>query len=478
MTSCVIPSDEQHWLTQSFVDPNGRVFEWRGDIYRRLTAGYAPLWKDLFSRGFAQDLMREGLLVGTEITDFKSNPGELTLRHYRVPVVSYCFEWSPQMLKDAALLTIDLCIRLAEKGMTLQDGHPWNILFDGTKPIFIDISSVVPARDDILWAPYQQFCNFFLYPLYLYASGRDHIGRSLLNDHLLGATDHDVLAALPLRHKMRHPCRTLGIAFPRQLGKALEKMPVEFKDKLFAMSGRVNVSLATPKVRLKFFRSLRTKVERLLLSTANSHWLSYYETADKNYYQTDLSPRDWSAKKSTVEKILMDVSPTTLVDVGANTGHYAKLAANVGARVIACDLDVPAVDSCYVECRRQRLNILPLVANVFNTSPTAGRGATICAPAIERFRSEMVLALAVMHHVAATQRLDIDRIVNILSSLSSRALLLEFVPPLKPKVGASLVPSVDDYSLVALEDCLRKRFQSVTQYPCYPKERKLFLCQQ
>ena len=101
------------------------------------------------------------------------------------------------MLKAAALVTVELCIRLAEKGLTLQDGHPWNILFDDTKPVYIDAGSIVLARDDILWAPYQQFCNFFLFPLYLYAADRDRIARWLLRDYLSGVTDEDLLAALP-----------------------------------------------------------------------------------------------------------------------------------------------------------------------------------------------------------------------------------------------------------------------------------------
>lgn len=476
MTHRVIPAEEQRWLTQSFVDPNGRVFEWRGEIYRRLTASYAPLWKDLFAQGFAQELMRDGLMVETEITDFEADAGELILRHRSVPVVSYCFEWSPHMLKDAALVTIDLCIRLAERGMTLQDGHPWNILFDGTKPIFIDLGSVVPARDDILWAPYQQFCSFFVYPLYLYASGRDHIARWLLNDFLNGVTDQDVLAALPLRHKIRHPRRTLGVALPRLFGKMLEKMPAEFKDKFFAVSKEMNVKLSGPKLRLKFFHSLRTKVEKLRLPRVNSPWVRYYGTADRNYFSTDLSPGDWDAKKAVVEKILKEVSAPTVLDVGANTGNYARLAAELGARVVACDLDVPAVDRCYAEFRRDQLNILPLVANVFSTSPTPGRGAVDCPPPVTRFRSDLVLALALMHHVVASQRLEIDRIVNILASLSSRALLLEFVPPLEPKIGASIVPFLDDYSVELVESCLRQRFKSVTRYQSYPAKRALFLC--
>ena len=64
------------------------------------------------------------------------------------------------MLKEAALLTLDLCIRLAEKELTLQDAHPWNILFDGHHPVFIDLGSITPVRPDIIWAPYQHSAIF------------------------------------------------------------------------------------------------------------------------------------------------------------------------------------------------------------------------------------------------------------------------------------------------------------------------------
>ena len=159
-------------------------------------------------------VIRDGLLIESELTSLTTESGKAVLRHRRVPVVSYCYEWVPAMLKAAALVTVELCIRLAEKGLTLQDGHPWNILFDGTKPIYIDAGSIVPARDDILWAPYQQFCNFFLFPLYLYAADRDRIARWLMRDYLSGVTDEDLLAALPLSFKLRHPRRTLGVAVP------------------------------------------------------------------------------------------------------------------------------------------------------------------------------------------------------------------------------------------------------------------------
>ena len=179
MSAQKIPAEEQQWLTDSFVDPNGRVFEWRGEIYRVIEPAYAARWQELAEDGTISTLIRDGLLIESELTSLTTESNQAVLRHRRVPVVSYCYEWVAPMLKAAALVTVELCIRLAEKGLTLQDGHPWNILFDDTKPVYIDAGSIVPARDDILWAPYQQFCNFFLFPLYLYAADRDRIARWL-----------------------------------------------------------------------------------------------------------------------------------------------------------------------------------------------------------------------------------------------------------------------------------------------------------
>jgi len=472
-----IPSSEQHWITESFVDPNGRVFEWRGEIYRMLEPQFAARWKELADQGVIGGLVRDGLLVESELTNLTTESGKNVLRHRRVPVVSYCYEWVPGMLRQAALVTLELCIRLAEKGLTLQDGHPWNVLFDGTKPIYIDAGSIVPAREDILWAPYQQFCNFFLFPLYLYASGNDRVARWLLRDYLAGVTDEDLLHTLPLSFKTRHPCRTLGVAIPKWVGKVFERLPEELQHRFLSFSKTINSGPASRKLKIKFLDSLRKNIASLKLARGNSAWARYYRTADKNYFHTDLAPAEWQQKHETVGKFLADLRPRTVLDVGANTGQYAKLAASAGARVIACEVDVSAVNRCYDDARKGDLNVLPLAVNVFSVSPTPGRGGVPSPSAAERFRSEFVMGLAVIHHVVAIQRIPIDRIVEIFAALSERWLLLEFTVPLKPKIGASAVPSLDDFTADKLESCLKHSFHTVRRFPSYPDERELFLCE-
>lgn len=477
MNRHLIPPDEIRWMSDSFVDPSGRVFEWRGEIYRMIKSCHAPFWQRLFDDGVVQELVRQKLLVSSELTEYRSDPGALIIHHRRVPVLSYCFEWSPGMLKEAALLTLDLCIRLAEKGLTLQDGHPWNILFDGHNPVFIDLGSITPVSQDILWAPYQQFCNFFVFPLYLYSANRDRVALWLLRDYLYGVTDSDALAALPSSFKLIHPRRTLKIWVPRLLAKLLDNLPGRLRNQFLSLAKAANSNFGHAAVRIRFLESLRKDIETLKLGRSRSLWSDYYRTADADSFATDISPGEWSLKQKLVTQLINKIAPTSVLDVGTNTGQYAMLAASSGARVIACDLDVPSVELCYREARRKGLDLLPLIANVFSVSPLPGRGGIACPPPTTRFRSHMVLALALIHHVVSMQRIDISRIVGILDGLTERSLLLEFVPPLKPKVDGAFVASLDDYCIDDLERRVKASFASVTRYSSYPDDRILLLCE-
>ena len=472
----VIPAQEQRWLAESFVDPNGRVFEWQGGIYRMLEPAYAKRWQALTEDGVIAKLINDGLLVESEMSGITTESGNAVLQHRRIPVVSYCYEWVPAMLRDAALLTLDLCIRLAEKGLTIQDGHPWNILFDGTKPVYIDASSIVPVRDDILWAPYQQFCNFFLFPLYLFAAGRDHLARWLMRDYTDGVSDDDLLAGTSLSFQLRHPRRTLGVILPKVVGKLFERLPDHLQERFVAISKSATVGGRQARLRIKFFESLRENFATLRLPSGTSPWSRYYRTTDKEYFQTELSPQDWRRKNESVERILADVQPSSVLDVGANTGNYSRIAAANAARVTACEIDIAALTRCYDGARRDGLNILSLAANVFSTSPTPGRGGIACAAPVERLRSDLVMGLAVIHHAVAVQRIPIARVCDIFTALTERWLLLEYAAPLKPKIGAAIVPDLDDYTVNDLESCLRARFREVSCLPSFPEDRKLFLC--
>ena len=146
----------------------------------------------------------------------------------------------------------------------------------------------------------------------------------VVRDYLSGVTDEDLLAALPLSFKLRHPRRTLGVAVPKWAGKLLELLPDDLQQRFFSISKTVNSGPTNLNLKIKFLESLRRDIESLRLSDGNSHWARYYGTTDKSYFQTELSPGDWQKKQHIVSEILASVRAKSVRDVGANTGHLRQ----------------------------------------------------------------------------------------------------------------------------------------------------------
>ena len=185
MSSGAIDPEEVEFHTTSYADPNGRLFWWKGELYRGIIREKSDFYHRFLKGGLAQRVMERGLLVETEETPFSLPEYPLILKHRLVPNVSYVYEWASLMIKDAALLWLDIAIELAKEGLALQDAHPWNILFDAYKPIYVDFGSIVSAGANNMW-PEDEFYRFFVYPLRLMNCGYSRIARRLIHDYEQG----------------------------------------------------------------------------------------------------------------------------------------------------------------------------------------------------------------------------------------------------------------------------------------------------
>ena len=108
-----IPWNETIDHPHSFADPDGQVFLWDGQLYRGIYPAAEPFFRKLAENGIISNLVKQGLLVNTELTPFSSNEFSLVFHHDLIPFASYPQEWCPLMLKDAALAIVDLAIELA-----------------------------------------------------------------------------------------------------------------------------------------------------------------------------------------------------------------------------------------------------------------------------------------------------------------------------------------------------------------------------
>src|SRR3954451_708291 len=160
----------------SFRDPESRVFYAGDSVYRALSKEGLEDFEALRRSSVFERFTGEGKLVGTELVEDGAGMQDLlvkrtagVLRHELIPFVSYPYEWTFSMLRDAALLQLDLLLSALDEELVLKDSTPYNVQFRGAQPVFVDIGSFERLRPGEPWIGYRQFCMLYLYPLLLQA---------------------------------------------------------------------------------------------------------------------------------------------------------------------------------------------------------------------------------------------------------------------------------------------------------------------
>jgi len=154
----------------SYKDPSGFVFRDSDKIYRQVNKVYAAHYDHLIKSGLYDLLQKKNLLLQHEELNenlLSSEDWYLTLLPEQIPNWSYPYEWCFEQLKDAALLTLEIVQLSIEKGMILKDATPFNIQFYKGRPVLIDTLSFEKYDETQPWIAYRQFCESFLYPLWL-----------------------------------------------------------------------------------------------------------------------------------------------------------------------------------------------------------------------------------------------------------------------------------------------------------------------
>jgi 23S rRNA U2552 (ribose-2'-O)-methylase RlmE/FtsJ len=458
-----IPFEEVEFHPLSFADSNGRVFWWKGELYRGISQERQDLYSKLLEPGVVQNLIKKGLLVETEVTPFSLNGYPLILKHQVVPFVSYVHEWPSLMLKDAALAVIDIAIELAQEGLTLQDAHPWNILFNGSKPIFVDFGSIIPARPNTQWPAAGEFYRYFVYPLRLMSDGHSRIARLLLHDYEQGVLQFecDALAHTPFRRLAKEVVRT---CVPAAIRPGLKRLLNSLG------SLRSSSPSQSSGTRLQFLKKIRRDVEKINIDFQKSNWSHYYEEGS---FPSFSPSSEWTAKHQSVYNILSTIRPSSVLDIGSNRGWHSRLAASLGMNIVAFDTDETAINRLYCDVRDENAPILPLVMDIREPSPPN----QIAASAVDRLQCDLVLALALVHHLVFKHFLRFDKIVAKLASFTKRTLVLEFIPKEDQFVSKWWSPKYDWYTIENLIAELRQYFRNVSVHPSDPKPRVLLLCE-
>jgi hypothetical protein len=472
--SRTIPASEAQPHRGSFADPNGRLFFWRGGLYRALAPAFGAVADRLYAGGFMDSLVERGLVVESAPTDLLFEGAAKVVRHRQVPVVTYPCEWSPAMLKTAALHVIDLETALARNGMTIRDAHSWNVLFDRGRPSFVDIcafglaqDSSASARGAATWPGFAGFCQFLLYPLIAAEAGLERFSRLGFLD-LKGLSAAELAGLLGRRAAAGAPSRA---GFVRQFGN-LPQHPL-----LAAIRRRLPGeprSLARAG-REEFLRLLRSYVEGIEPAVARGQWSSYYQPAAGSA-QASAAEVD-VAKIAGVRAILERLRPATVLDVGANTGYYSRIALAAGAAVVAVDGEVSCVDELHLSARDGKLGLDCALIDAKNPTPGLGPAGAELPSCFERLRCEMVMALAITHHLAYRSLMTFDQMMQSFAAWSTRYLLVEYIPPDDPYVKSWNLQAKGWYGFEQFRDAISRHFVIADVLESSPASRRLVVAE-
>jgi hypothetical protein len=431
----------------SFRDWDSRVFYDDGRILRALSDDGLQDWLALSESKLFAEAVAEGKLVSSSpVDDAEITGAAAVLEHARIPFVSYPYEWTFAMLRDAALLQLELLRRALDEDLILKDSSSYNVQWNGSRPVFIDIGSFERLRPGEPWAGYRQFCMLFLNPLLLQAY-KDVDFRPWLRGSLEGITPADARSVLSFGDLFRRGVLT-NVSLHARLERKHADSSRDVKTELKQAGFRKELIVAN-------VRRLEKLVRKLEWKPGETAWSGYRAT-------TSYDEADAVRKEAFVREVVHSRSWGLVWDIGCNEGRHSRIAAENAGYVVALDGDAAVVDGLYRALAAEGSTaILPLAVDVTDPSPALGWHGLERKTMEARGRPELTLCLAVLHHVVISGNVPVPEFLSWLAELQT-ALVIEFPTRDDPRVASLLArkkPGAHpDYDREPFERALAQRF--------------------
>jgi len=454
-------------LSASFRDPSGFLFSRNGILYRQINRTYEKEYVRLMDSGLYERLVKAGLLIShveadqapaEKETPSKGDVAFKVIQPERVPFISYPYEWSFSQLKDAALATLSIQKRALKAGMSLKDASAYNVQFVRGKATLIDTLSFEVYDEGKPWVAYRQFCQHFLAPLSLMALTDVRLSQ-LLRVYIDGVPLDLASQLLPSKTRFN-----FGLLTHIHLHAGAQKRYAgeEVKSRGGSMSKQAMIGLID---------NLISTIQNLDWTPRGTEWGNYYDI-------TNYSDAAFEHKKQLVREWTEEVKPALTWDLGANNGVFSRVAGEGGAFVASFDIDPAAVEQNYRQVKSEKAeNILPLLLDLTNPSPSIGWANRERDSFGARGPADMVLALAVIHHLAISNNVPLPQLADFFAE-TGRWLVVEFVPKSDSQVQKLLASRKDifpNYTRAGLEDAFKEKFDIRISVNVQESERVLYL---
>jgi hypothetical protein len=422
-----------------------------GEVVRAFTAVGAKDIEKVWKKPSIQNALASGELIESNLVSPSSvglnDPWVTAMTHPLIPFISYPYEWTFSMLKDAAQLQLKLTRETLADGIGLKDATPYNVQFIGSRPQFIDAGSFEKRRKGDPWYGYRQFCEMYLYPLMM--QGYLGVGfQQFLRGSVNGISPDTMRKLLPASIRRPRKGRLTHVVLHAAAQNRFADSDNNMKSDAAKAGMNAQVLDAT-------LRKLQGIVKKISLGDKKSTWSEYSERG--HYIESSLDE-----KQKFVRDAVASAPRKQVWDIGCNDGVFSRIAAAHSDYVVAMDADPLVVDRLYNTLKAEKNEqILPLYVDLTDSGGGVGWRGQERPGVFDRGRPDIVMALAVIHHMAITFHVPLASQLDMFRDLTPE-LIIEMPHADDPMVRKLLTNKRDgihdDFNLENFERLLSERF--------------------
>lgn len=445
----------------SYKDLSARVIYKDGKYLRLIHNCYKEEYNHLMNSGLFDELIKKNLLIPHEEITLNEVNKEVykVILPKQIGFQSYPFEWSYLQWRKAILAFLKFNLISLKYGMVLKDATPYNFYFEGGNAVMFDTSSFIFFKEKDKWIAYKQFCQEFLSPLALmYYKGP--IWGKLFMSHLRGLPLQFVSNQLPAKSWFN-----LTVLLHLHLHS-------KYLFKVSQGKSKVNKGFSFSKISLLF-----SMIESSILSWEKPF---YFKGHWENYYEEDIESEEYlNLKEQVIKKWLQWINPDSVLDLGSNTGKFSIIASSLANKVISLESDESCVDEIVKQIDLKKItNVYPFIADLAEPSPSLGLMNMEIASLFHRAKSEVVMSLALIHHLYFLKDMSFAQITNLFSKFCSKYLIVEFIPNEDRKVKGLIETKpkrASGYNFESFISNVSEQFQLMEEITLLPSSRVLML---
>ena len=383
-------------------------------------------------------------------TDIK-NQNEYALEN--IALYSYATEWPPEMYREMCLFYLDFLCECSRHGLTVDRVSYRDVVFWQGKFVYENILNI--KCSSISYELIENFAGKFISVLLLMKENIYERAFWFINRDWEDMSLKDVNGYLSEEDINGY-------------NALLENVST-----LFVKNDMDNVFQAMK----QYVRSVNLKARDVY------QWDSYQYYAFENLE----NEAKWSEKQKLVIDMIKETRAKTMIDLAGNMGWYCVAMKDYMKHAVVADIDYNSIDFAFGYIRKQGIkNVYPIQLNLIAPPQETYKNIPISSTGIEpwikgatdRYKSDVAVALAIVHHLVFSQQLSFDEITSQMSLFTNRYLIIEFIHRSDKFVADVLKDNAqfDWYDEDNFTESLKKKFR-IMRIGATTGTRTLYLCE-